>query len=237
MKKIYIVLLSFLALSCGGSDDGSGPVDTADPTSATLVFPLESSVCTEGKDFTDTTSTITFRWKAGSNTTDYKLLVTDVSDNNTVKEYSIRSTQPEVSLDVESMRRGSQYKYKVVSSNRNTTNTAESTEWSFFNAGVAVISYAPFPATAIAPERGEELAATTAVTLKWNGLDVDGADDIVGYDVYFGTTDSPALLTSVTAATVTGVEVASGNTYYWRIVTKDKSDNESGSATFSFSVN
>jgi len=60
MKNIYIILLSIIALSCGGSDDGSGPStgdggDNPDgggdsveiPTSASLVFPLESSICTE----------------------------------------------------------------------------------------------------------------------------------------------------------------------------------------------
>jgi len=129
----------------------------------------------------------------------------------------------------------SQYSYKVVSSNATTDQTAESPEWVFFNAGVAEESYAPFPATVVAPKRREVLAATTSVTLTWKGDDLDGADDILEYDVYFGTTDTPALLGTVTTSETTAT-VASGNTYYWKVVTKDKSNNESGSATFTFSV-
>jgi len=192
MKKIYILLLSVLVLSCSGSDDGAGPTggdgdpDNPDgggdqvmsPTAALLVFPLESSVCTEGKDFTDTTSTITFRWMAGEHTTDYKLLITDIANNNTVQEYSVSSSTTDVFLDVPNMRRGSQYLYKVVSSNSG-TNTAESKEWAFFNAGISETSYAPFPATVIAPEKDASLTAISSITLDWNGSDLDGPDDIV----------------------------------------------------------
>jgi len=110
-------------------------------------------------------------------------------------------------------------------------------DWAFFNEGISEISYAPFPATVIATESDAPLTAIYCITLDWNDSDLDGPDDIVGYDVYFGRTKSPELITSSIISKVDDDVVVTGNIYYWRIVTKDKSNNQSSSILFNFTAN
>lgn len=60
---------------------------------------------------------------------------------------------------------------------------------------------------------------------------------IVGYDVYFGTVDTQALLKSgVTDMFLHNVGVTSGTTYYWKIVNKDSAGNTSESDVSWFMV-
>ncbi len=72
------------------------------------------------------------------------------------------------------------------------------------------------------------------VTLKWSGSDVD--NDIVGYDVYFGETASPALLQNNVTSTVLDVNVSAGKTYYWKIITRDNQNNKSDSGIYQFTA-
>ena len=71
-------------------------------------------------------------------------------------------------------------------------------------------------------------------TLFRSGSDID--NDIVSYDVYFDTVNPPVTLEGNTAASNIDVTVAAGNTYYWRVVTKDSQGNNSQSEIFEFRV-
>lgn len=75
------------------------------------------------------------------------------------------------------------------------------------------------------------------VDLKWKGSDAD--NDIIGYEVYLGTTATgmTILESNVTNMFLTGVSVTPGTKYYWKVVTKDARGNTSNSITFNFSVN
>lgn len=84
-----------------------------------------------------------------------------------------------------------------------------------------------------APEDGKEIPPATTTTLTWSAT--GGASD--KWDVYFGTSESPALYkTDVTAQSLSGVPVAEGNTYYWYVKTVDALGILTHSPVFSFSV-
>ena len=95
-------------------------------------------------------------------------------------------------------------------------------------------SYTPFPAAIVAPSMAQSIANTNSVTLKWTGSDVD--DDIVGYDVYFGTQANPSIHDSDITANEANVSVTTGTIYYWKVITKDQEGNTSDSGLYQFKV-
>ena len=74
------------------------------------------------------------------------------------------------------------------------------------------------------------------ISLKWAGADVD--NDISGYTVYMDTNANPVTQvgTTTTATELTGINVASGTKYYWKVVTEDAAGNTTASQIFQFKV-
>ncbi|NNJ88878.1 MAG: hypothetical protein HKP53_05715, partial [Eudoraea sp.] len=60
---------------------------------------------------------------------------------------------------------------------------------------------------------------------------------ITEYDILFGTETTPATLLGTTSENTIDATVASGQIYYWRIITKDSEENTSESEIFDFRVN
>ncbi|MEO7044968.1 MAG: hypothetical protein ABI091_06640 [Ferruginibacter sp.] len=178
----------------------------------------------------DSKSKITFTWNAADHTDSYELainnLLTDAIQNN-----STTDTKLEVTL-----LRNTPYSWYVVSKSSKSKETAKSDVWKFYNAGSGIVSYVPFPADLTSPTAGQSITASNGIVdLKWTGSDAD--NDIVGYNVYFGTGSTPSILKSgVKDMFLNGVDVKSGTTYYWKIVTKDIESNSSESNTNLFSV-
>jgi hypothetical protein len=71
--------------------------------------------------------------------------------------------------------------------------------------------------------------------LEWTGSDVD--DDIIEYEVFFGTISPPETSIGVTSDSTISTQVVASKTYYWRVVTKDSSNNTSSSEIFEFKTN
>lgn len=231
MRHIYFnltILFSLAAISC--SSGGDDPIVEAKPPAiATLVFPNENSECTEGTNFTTTESDVLFNWGDSEHATTYKLFVKNL-DTQVTKEYA--SPISEMSITV---LRGTPYSWYVISQNSN-LESAKSTIWKFYNAGIAVSSYAPFPAELIDPKMGvSQNSSTTSVLLNWEGNDVD--DDITDYEVLFGTNNPPLNSQGNSTDSEFVVNVTSGNTYYWRVITNDSQGNNSESEVFQFKVN
>jgi len=230
VKITTTLLLMILLTACPGSnDDGPGiEIPLGDPGSATLVFPENNSECTEGVTVNDLQSTITFQWQASQNTDSYEVNVKDLNTGDTQKT---DATTNEIDITLNS---NTPYEWFVVSRKAGSNTAPESAKWKFYNAGAGVVNYAPFPADAENPKRGETIAAATSVTLEWQGNDVD--NDIAQFEVLFGTTAEPSANLGSTAQSTMNVDVVSGQTYYWRIITKDNADNTSESEIFDFKV-
>jgi hypothetical protein len=240
MKKSIVYFLGSLVfcllhLNCssGGGDEippDPGPDSTIidPPSAASLVFPERNSECTTGSNLTSIESTITFDWNDADNATSYQLFVKNLNTQNT-ENYTSNVSERNVTI-----LRGTPYSWYVVSKNSGTT-TAQSATWKFYNAGEAVVSYAPFPADLVAPTLSEALnASTTSTSLEWEGADVD--NDIKEYDVLFDVSNPPTTKVTTTSSTNHSVTINSGNTYYWQIITHDENNNNSESQVFKFSV-
>ena len=235
MKKLSLILVVILFFNCSKSgDDGSGntpppPVVIDPPTSATLIFPDNNEECTQGVEFSPTQSTVTFTWTAGSNTDSYDLVLKNLN-TNVISNHAAGTSQLAITI-----LKATPYSWYVKSKSNETSETAQSATWKFYNAGDGEDTYPPFPAGLIAPAMGANLTGVSNVTLEWSGSDVDG--DIVGYDVLFDTSTSPTTALGGTGTETTReAAVTGGNIYYWRVITTDAEGNNSESEIFEFRV-
>ena len=222
---LKMTLISFLLLTACKKDDG--PDNMGDPGSAKLVFPENNSECTEGTIINNLESTITFQWEVSPNTDTYEINVrnlnSDVSQKTTIDINEAGMT----------LERNVPYEWFVVSKSADGT-TLESGKWRFYNAGDGVENYAPFPANAVNPTRGQTVGTAGTITLQWQGNDVD--NDITEYEILFGTASDPTASLGTTAQNSIDTNIDSGQTYYWRVITKDSAGNTSQSDVFDFKV-
>ncbi|WP_051941880.1 hypothetical protein [Maribacter forsetii] len=240
MKTLKYITFTFfsslLVVSCGGGSDNENPVDPVvptviDPDAATLVFPEDNTECNEGVINTndETKSTVTFEWSAAENTDSYEVKIKNLESGSITTAISA-TNQKEVSIN-----RGTPYEWYVISLANGTSSTATSDIWTFYNQGPGIENYAPFPAVAISPQRGSTISnANTTITLEWSTSDVD--DDIVSYEVLFDTVETPTTSLGSTTEPNIEVNISSGSTYYWKVVTTDSFENTSNSELFEFRV-
>ena len=230
MKKIgYLLLVTILAVACSTSDDSSGGNNGNDldlPQGVQLIFPHQNSLCNEGVNQTETESTVFFEWEPSGNAQSY-LLTIESLDNDDVLQFTAQENIYPVTIN-----RGESYKWFVEYTSQGDTKT--SAVWNFYNAADAIQNYAPFAAEIVAPTMAQNIANTNSIILQWNGSDVD--NDIVGYDVYFGTDTQPALFSSDITQNQIEVSVTPGNIYYWSIITKDTAGNSSQTSIHQFRI-
>ncbi len=229
-KTIYILCALMLIVSCSDTTNDGNPNGNGNgqdlPTGVNLVFPHQDDLCNEGTNITETESTVFFEWEPNSNAETYTLTLENLSSGNT--------TQYETSdfiLPV-TIQRAVAYRWFVEYNHQDEAKV--SAIWNFYNAGPGVVTYPPFPADLIAPMMAQNIPSTTSVILHWEGSDVE--NDIVGYDVYVSTNNSPELNTSDITANQLTVTVAPDNIYYWKVVTKDADGNTSESNIFQFRI-
>jgi hypothetical protein len=247
-RILYITLFAsaLIFVGCGGSDGGDDsptpPPPTGgnddeptipDPAAATLVFPEDETECNTGVIDPDNEllSTVTFEWNLSQNTDSYSVAVTNLNTGGTTFGNSDTN-----SVDVK-IERGVPYSWFVISRATGTIATAESQTFRFYNEGPGIENYAPFPAEAISPSRGQNFSGISSVNLQWTGSDID--DDIIEYEVFFGT-DASALTSIGTVTTETSladVAVTAATIYYWQVITSDAEGNTSTSEVFEFRVN
>ncbi len=232
MSKVKGVLLFFAAgllFACGGGKNNPKPVpQPVSPGKAVLLSPAQNSICTTGTNTTPTQSTINFQWQGGANTESYLLTVTNLITNKTTT-----LTTNDLSAGIV-LTRATPYSWTITSKSSKTSITTTSDSWKFYNSGIGITSYAPFPATITYPAMGQIITtAATTITLTWTGSDPDG--DLTGYDIYFGTTNTPTLLKSVGADVgKLDVTVSSNKLYYWKVVSKDAQGNNTDSGIYQF---
>ena len=226
MKRIFtigLMTLTLLIQACGGD----GEPEPVAPGKASLQFPENNTECFDGNILSDTQSEVTFNWSESINTSNYTLHVRNL-DSEQMQTENSSSTSATVTLA-----RGAAYSWYVVSKN-SSGKTNQSDTWHFFNAGVGESSHSPFPAEAVNPTSGANIAAGR-LDLQWKGNDLDG--DLVAYEVYLDTQNPPQEQIGTPSNSTYNVEVESGNIYYWYVVSVDSKGNRSNSEVFEFKVN
>ena len=230
-----VALGFFFVMGCGSENfsetvlEKEGEDIVQKPNAVTLVSPENETVCTEGTVINDTENMITFMWDSSENTDSYDLVLLNLDTDQT---YIYSSTLDELEV---TLLRGTPFEWYVVSKANGTEETAESEKWRFYNEGLGDENHAPFSAEAIFPKRGTTIQAESGlVTLEWSAADADG--DIIEYEVFFGTKKNPDSIGTTTSTSMSQLSVASGETYYWKVITRDVVGNSSVSEVFSFNV-
>lgn len=230
----YLIYISGLFLwvltSCGGKSNPNP--ETKSPAAAALVFPDQNAVCISGNVISKTQSAVAFKWNTAANTDTYDITIKNLLTGETVTQ---SSGSAQIAL---TLARNTPFSWYITSKSSKVTATAKSDTWKFYNAGDGVTSYAPFPADGISPAMSEYLTvpATGFIKLSWQGKDVD--NDIVNYDVYFGTSATPPLIKQAyTSTSLDNITITANTIYYWKIVTRDSNNNTSVSDVFQFKTN
>jgi len=188
------------------------------PTASSLSFPEDDKVCQEGTSVSDTESSVNFQWSASENTNSYDLIIKDIEAETSVTYPDIAETNKEATLNT-----ARSYSWQVVSKSIETNVTAISELWQFYLAGEGEESFAPYPASIVAPASGSTVTPTNGlVTLQWTGEDPD--NDALTYTVYIDTVDGlqdvNGTITDLTV-TETTIQVTSNTVYYWRVKSSD----------------
>ena len=228
MRKVTCSFLSLFVLASCSKENSR---NFGAPESAVLLQPAANEACTNGKIVTNETSIISFKWNASDRTEKYELHINNLEKST---ELTLETTSTSMEVPLES---NQPYSWYIIS--RSSRNSAEgrSETRRFYNSGEGKTSYAPFPAEIVAPFMGQILSNTNGkVSLDWTGSDAD--NDLSAYDVYFGTgsNDLAPLKTALTESILTDVEVQPGNTYFWKIISRDLKGNTASSGVYQFDV-
>ena len=227
MKKILITIasLSFL-ISCGGDDDGTPILINEAPGVASLIFPTNNLICTNFN--------LEFDWSTVTDpegdTISYIIDIATEADFGTVL-FTATTTATERTFTLE---KGVTYYWRVKVRDSEGNESAYSETQSFItepDAGVNTLPYAP---TAVTPQNGATLTANT-VSLAWDATDADG--DTLVYDVYFGDTNPPQLMSENLTTSSFDVSLVTGTQYYWRVVVKDDHEGVTLGQIWSFTTN
>ncbi len=224
MRKVRFFLILILAGACGRDQDLVDALVGLEDVE--MLFPENVSECTEGIVLSETRSEVVFRWSDDQENVTYQINLTNLISDSTELFHSNNTELPII------LERGIPYSWFVADS---LSGNPRSEVWTFYNAGPGVESFIPFPAEAIAPAQEAIIETVSSVNLIWIVNDLD--EDIAEYDVYFGQNENPSLLQqSVTTSFFNDIPVISGNTYYWKVITRDFIGNESNSEIFRFQV-
>jgi len=219
-----------LLMACGGKKNNPVPIPL--PVKALLTTPAQNAVCVTGTVVSNGKSSVSFTWNASASTDSYDLVLKNLLTSASTTQ-STTSTQLIITVD-----QNTPYSWFIISKSNQTSATAQSDAWKFYNSGPGIVTYSPYPAEITSPTFGQAVMAIAGkINLSWTGSSVT-VGTIMNYNVYFGTTNTPPILKSaVTDSFVNGVAVISGTTYYWKVITKDNAGNTSDSGLYQFTVN
>lgn len=236
MKKsiLYSLILSVLLISCGGG--GSDPTPTPpspEPTNTapsipTLVNPTIAKLCIS--------NSVSFEWSvstdAEKNPIVYQLqIATDNQFAQIISTTEVSNPVQTVNLD-----KGKAYYWRVKATDSKNASSPYSSTFSFYTEGIAVSNHAPFIPQLVSPTNDTTITGNTT-TLKWSASDVD-VNDILSFDVYFGTDVNP-ITKIVDNKTSTSFDVTLQTTkiYYWKVVVRDNKGGETSGQIWSFRTN
>ncbi len=215
----FLISLSLLVLSCGGS--GGDPVtpEVKAPEVVNLNLPSNNTICEDGTAITASTSDVVFTWAVANNTESYEITITNLLTNAVITK---TVTHPTATVTV-NLTRGQPYKWLVTSKSSKTTKTAVSLSNKFYLAGAGITSYAPFPATITSPTYGASVTpVNNKVTLTWTVSDPDSS--LLTYEVFIDTDEAKVRSYTNPISTTTAsysATVESNKTYFWCVKTSD----------------
>jgi len=229
---LYSIIFLVIVSGCGSHKSGDPKPLTQPPVAALLVFPEQSALCVSGTITSSTESSVQLKWNPSANTDSYDVNIKNLLTNS-IETHNTTQTHLDITL-----LQNTPYSWQVISKSNTVSAVANSDTWKFYNSGQGVVSYAPFPADGFTPALGQfvTVPASGQISLSWHGSDTD--NDIVNYDIYFGTDPNPPLIKQGSSATsLDGVAATAKTKYYWKVVTFDSHGNASTSDIVQFNTN
>lgn len=222
---IYLSIVGLLFISCSGGDP---EVKNTAPTVPTLVVPADNKLCVD--------NSVAFQWNLSSdaenNPITYQIQV--AKDNQFAQ--IVKTAEGSIAVQTIILDKNTAFYWRVKATDSKGLSSIYSTTFKFYTAGVAVVNHLPFAPELVQPALNTALNTSTA-TLKWNASDVD-ANDVLSYDLYFGTANPPSskISSNITAKTL-DVALNPATTYFWKVVVKDNNGGETIGQVWTFKRN
>ncbi len=226
MKNTLYLLVAFAISSCGGGGDTIEETSNSAPGVPNLSSPTNNQLCI--------TNTLNFQWGTsndpdGDNITYVVEIATDNQFSTIVKGGSITQTNKTFELT-----KGVAYYWRVKAKDTKGNESNYSSTWNFYTEGDAIENHLPFMPNLVAPLNYSSVNTTTT-DLQWSCSDID--NDVLSYDIYFGTTTTPTLVQSAHDTTTYNVTLTGSTTYYWKIDAIDSHNNKTLGTVWSFETN
>lgn len=227
---IFIItpLVFLCACSSGGGDDQQ-IVDLVNlaPSKVDLIYPSENLLCID--------NLIAFNWSEAvdpeNDVIKYKITIAkDRSLTDTVEDRVVSGTTINITLE-----NALAYYWRIIPEDNKDNIGEPSSVFAFYTEGTGISNYAPFSAELINPEIDSSVAAGT-ISLNWKGADTN-TDDVLSYELFFGETIDPPLVSSDLTSETSDIAVESGKTYYWKVNTLDNFGAKTIGQVWNFSVN
>lgn len=214
---IYLLVISFTLLSCGGSGgDDTNPPDPEPtnnaPTNPSNSNPTNNLLCID--------NSVTFEWNASTDSDgDAITYQLQVATNNQFNENlqtlnNISSTSTQLSLD-----RGVAYYWRVKAMDSKNASSDYSSVFQFYTEGDGELNHLPFSPALVGPNLNS-IVQTTSATLSWTASDVD--NNPLTFDVYFDTINPPESIISENQSELSlEVDLSASTDYFWQIIVKD----------------
>lgn len=230
MKKYILTLfIGILLISCGGGDDNSDVTKkNKAPSIPTLIAPENNVLCID--------NSVAFKWNAASDPdSDAITYQIEIAKDNQFSQidYTNSSTTPAKTISLE---KGVRYYWRVKAIDSKNLSGNYSSVFQFYTEGTGLTNHLPFAPSVVKPELSS-VVSDNSVVLEWTASDVD-ANDVLTYDIYFGTTNPPTAKVSSgqNLKTYTQSLNASG-TFYWSVDVKDNKGGTSKGQVWQFVKN
>jgi len=203
--------------SCGSA--ATSPTSSF-TTVASCTPPSATTLSAPSNGATGVATSTTLSWSAASGATSYDVYF------GTTSSPALYTNTASTSLAVSALSNSTIYYWRVVAKN-SCGSAASSATNSFTTVASCTL---PSAATLGAPSNGATGVATST-SLSWSV-----ASGATSYDVYFGTSSSPALYQNTTSTSLAVSALSNNTIYYWRVVAKNACGSAASSGTNSFTT-
>jgi hypothetical protein len=206
MKNILYILSALFILSCGQDEPREIIETNTAPSIPSLLSPDNNLLCISSK--------LNFEWTSstdddGDAINYYYEVSTDNMFGNIAKSGTLKETIKNLQLEKET---AYYWHVRAIDSKGNKSDFSET--WNLYTENIPLENHLPFMPELIAPKMDITLNINT-VTLEWDCSDIDN-DDLI-YNVYFGKSGTPELISSHQSETFIEVNLDSNSDYHWKI--------------------
>ena len=225
LRYIFAVTTLFpaaLFFSCGEDASPISPGNSP-PHTPYLPEPADSSEYTS--------ENLTVSWECSDPDGDLLLYTVQVKESDDYVVFAGQTTLKTMDTG-HGLLRETMYTWRVIANDG--LELSESDWWTFFTP--AWSNDPPYQPADPAPADGAVDIQITGVHLSWSAADPD-EDDILTYDVYFGTDSNPEpVATGLTETSYALPSLDHDTVYFWRVVSTDSHDESTSSPVWTFTT-